>query len=97
MGTVYPRGRKLWIGYKDARGERCYAATDHVVGEEAKARKVLAAVEARVAAGLAHGEAEHGPVTVRRYSESWIGDRRRRGLGSGHARPAGVVPRSVES
>jgi len=82
MGTVYPRGRKLWIEYKDARGERCYAATDHVVGEEAKARKVLAAVEARVAAGLAHGEAEYGPVTVRRYSESWIGDRRRRGLGS---------------
>lgn len=60
MGTVYARGRKLWIGFKDITGRWRYEATTHVVGEEAKAWEVVHAIEARIAAGLAHGEAKRG-------------------------------------
>lgn len=80
MGTVYPRGRKLWIGFKDVNGKRCQEATEYFVGDEAKARKVLETVEARVAAGVAHGEKELGPLTVGRYQKTWLEDRRDRGL-----------------
>ena len=80
MGTVYPRGRKLWIGFKDVFGKRRYEATDYVVGEEAKAKKVLDAIEARVTAGIAHGEREEGPLTVARYVKTWLDERRQRGF-----------------
>jgi integrase len=80
MGTVYPRGRKLWIGYRDVTGRWRYEATDCVLGEETKARRILAKVEAGEAAGVAHGEAQHGPVTVKRYAEDWLEERRKRGL-----------------
>src|SRR5437899_257583 len=34
MGTIYPRGQKLWIGYKDTQGEWKYAPTPYRIGEE---------------------------------------------------------------
>jgi hypothetical protein len=38
MGTVYARGRKLWVGYKNAKGKMEYRPTDFLVGQEKKAR-----------------------------------------------------------
>jgi len=82
MGTVYGRKNKLWIGYKDAGGRWTYVPTEFVVGQESKARKLLEAVERRVAAAARLGEAALGPVTVRRYFERWVEDRRSRKVGS---------------
>jgi len=77
MGTVYARGERLWIGYKDPSGKWVYARTDFTVGHEDKARKVLQAVERQVKAGEAYGEAQLGPVTLERYFERWIAERKR--------------------
>jgi hypothetical protein len=82
MGTIYARGTKLWIGYKEAGGARKYAPTDFVLGQEAKARKVLQAIERRVKAAGEFGEASLGPLTVKRYMARWIEDRRLRQVAS---------------
>jgi len=82
MGTVYARGNRLWIGVKSPAGKWAYSRTEFVVGQEAKARKLLETIERRIQAGQAFGEAEHGPVTVQRYFERWVADRKRRGIGS---------------
>jgi integrase len=50
MGTVYARGKKLWIGFN--RGDKyVYKATGYVIGQELLAKKALAELEAMVAAG----------------------------------------------
>lgn len=49
------------------------------IREEAKAKKILDAIEARVTAGIAHGEKEEGPLTVVRYVKTWLEERRKRG------------------
>jgi len=82
MGTIYARGRKLWIGYKDAEGTRKYAPTKFVLGQESKARKLLEAIERRVKAAGEFGEASLGPLTVKRYIVRWIEDRRLRQVAS---------------
>ncbi len=41
---------------------------------------MLENVERRVKAGVAHGEANDGPLTVGRYVKHWIEERRKRGL-----------------
>src|SRR3954470_23056369 len=78
MGTVYARGTRLWIGYKDPNGKWVYAQTDFTVGQEAKARKLVEAVERRVTAGQQYGEAQLGPLTLQRYFERWAEERKRR-------------------
>src|SRR5216684_1832273 len=82
MGTVYARGNKLWIGYKDADGSRKYAPTKFIVGQESKAAKVLEAIERRIQATAGFGEPALGPLTVKRYLASWIKDRRLRNVAS---------------
>jgi len=82
MGTVYARGNKLWIGYKDADGSRKYAPTKFTVGQESKAGKLLEAIERRIQAAAGFGEAALGPLTVKRYLASWIKDRRLRNVAS---------------
>jgi len=82
MGSVYPKGRKLWIGFKDVDGRWRYRPTDFKPGEEAKARQVLATVERQVKARIERGEMNLGPLTVRRYFEQWSDDRERRKVGS---------------
>jgi integrase len=82
MGTVYARGNKLWIGYKDMGGTRKYAPTKFTVGQEPKARKLLDAIERRIQAAATLGEGALGPLTVRRYFERWIQDRRSRNVAS---------------
>src|SRR5216684_2977300 len=82
MGTVYARGNKLWIGYKDADGSRKYAPTKFTIGQESKAAKVLEAIERRIQAAAGFGEAALGPLTVKRYLARWIEDRRLRKVAS---------------
>lgn len=71
MGTIYPRGKKLYVGYRTAAGAWKYAATGLDVGREKDAQKVLDKIEARVAAGLELGEQTSGPLTLKKYSEQW--------------------------
>lgn len=80
MGTIYRRGNKLWLGYIDAKGKQHCASSGLDVGHEREAKKILEKIEARIAAGLEHGEAELGPVTVARFAEQWIKGRREQGL-----------------
>ena len=48
------------------------------VGDEKKSeQKVLEKIEARIRAGVKLGEAEEGPVTVRRYVVRWTEERRK--------------------
>ena len=80
MGTIYRRGDSLWLGFKDASGRWRYKASGFGVGEESRAKKLLEKIEAKVAAGVAHGTEQQGPVTVARFADRWIDDRRKLGL-----------------
>ena len=80
MGTVYRRGSRLWINYKDAAGKRRQKATGLQVGQEELAQELLDRGESRIAAGSLLGELELGSVTVEQYFEHWIAARRNRGL-----------------
>src|SRR6266852_1050859 len=82
MGGVYRRGKKLWIWYFNAAGERIFEPTSCRVGEEARARKTLEGCVRRAAAVAKLGEAALGPFTVKRYLERWIEDRRLRKVAS---------------
>ncbi len=76
MAYVYARGNKLWLGFHDATGKLQQVASGLDVGDEKKARKVLEKIEARIRAGVKLGEAEEGPVTVRRYVVRWTEERK---------------------
>jgi len=80
MGSVYKRRQKLWIRFKGPDGKWTQSKTDYRVGEERLARKLLAKVEDKIAAGAELGEAEQGPLTVARYAERWIDERKKLGL-----------------
>ena len=80
MGTIYKRGKKLWLGYKNADGKWTYAATGLSVGEEAKAKKLLEKIKAKVDAGVRFGEVDQGPVTVKRFAERWLEEREKLGI-----------------
>src|SRR5215472_6475316 len=82
MGSIYARGSKLWVGYKDISGTWRYVPTKFKVGDEKQARKLLDAIERRVEAARRSGMEELGPPTVRTWSERWNADRQRRGIGS---------------
>lgn len=79
MGSVYRRGRKLWIKYKDATGNWVSVASGFEVGQEKAVRTLIDRIEARIVAGVDFGP---GPVTVTAYFERWIKDRRKRGVAS---------------
>ena len=77
MGTIYPRGQKLWVGYRDEHNEWQYSSSGFNVGQEKQAQKVLEKIEARIAAGVDAGSAL-GPITLRRYGEQWTKKRKGR-------------------
>lgn len=80
MGSVYPRGNKLWIRFKGPDGKWTQSKTDLSVGQERQARKLLERVESKIAAGVEFGEKDAGPLTVARYSERWLEERRQLGV-----------------
>jgi integrase len=86
MGSIYPRGKKLWARYKDEAGEWASAPTPFHIGEKPKAQRFVRELEARIDArktvgasvGLEPGEA----ITVVKYADRWISDRRALGIRS---------------
>ncbi len=81
MGYVYKRGKKLWLGYFDAKGKLQQVNSGLLIGDEKKAKQVLEKIEARVRAGVDAGEAEEGPITVRRYLTRWTEERKSNHVG----------------
>jgi hypothetical protein len=80
MASIYKKGNKLYAAIKNASGDWVKIATGFNVGQEREAKKFARDLEARRDAGLEHGEAEHGPVTLRRYVKTWNVEREKLGL-----------------
>ena len=78
MGCVYARNQALWLKYKDERGQWKQKPSGFRVGQEEKARELLARVESLVAAGAS--PLSDGPLTVRRWAEIWIDEQKDRGV-----------------
>lgn len=84
MGTVYLRAdsKFYWIGWTGLDGkQKCKSAkTTH----KASAEKLLASIERKVAAERESGLAapDLGPITVGRYTQHWLKERRARGIAS---------------
>ena len=78
MGCVYARNQALWLKYKDEHGRWKYKKAGFCVGQEKKARELLARVEELIAAGSS--QLSDGPLTVRRWAEIWINEQRDRGV-----------------
>lgn len=78
MGSVYPRGRKLWIKFKGPDGTWTPVPTEFFVGQEDEARELLEEVEARIAAREELALGGGGPLTTERYVLSrWLTERRK--------------------
>jgi integrase len=75
MGSVYKRGGKLWIWYRDATGARRWDPTPFHPGEEARAQALLSETEAQAAAERRFGAEAEGPVTVARFAQRWLAGR----------------------
>jgi integrase len=80
MASIYAKGNKLYASIKNAANKWVNVATGFNVGQERQAEKFARDLEARRDAGLQHGEAEHGPVTLRRYVKTWNAEREKLGL-----------------
>lgn len=81
MGSLYQRNDSgfWWMAYKDATGKRRLESTQ--TNDRKEAEKRLRARLRQVAADKAAG-VDTGPMTLGRYSELWLGERRRRKLRS---------------
>lgn len=79
MGTVYAKGGRLYIGWKDVDGTWRYTASGLSVGEEAEARGLLKRVELRVRkeAQLLRGPANLPVTTLAAFAEQWLASRER--------------------
>lgn len=81
-GSVYPKGRKWWLRFKDLSGRWVGKPTPfyrHVEGDRAKADALLVHVREQIEAERRAG-ADGGPLTVRRWAETWLEKRRRLGI-----------------
>ncbi len=78
MGSVYPRGSKLWIKYKAPDGKWVPKPTYLDVGQEKKAQAVLDRIEELVKQGVVPEDGT--PPTLRRYAAQWIARRRQEGM-----------------
>lgn len=80
MGSIYRRKNKLWIRFKGEDGRWTQSKTPYKVGEERAARKLLVAVEDKIAAGEELRIEHEGPLTVDDFEKKWIKDRRAVGV-----------------
>jgi len=84
MGSLYVKGSKLWARYKDERGQWKGSPTPYRPGDDAKARLFVKRLENQCAAkrsyGEQSGEEPKGPISVARYAERWVADRKQIGL-----------------
>lgn len=83
-GEIYQRADSpfWWVWFYDATGVRRYKSSKSK--DEAVARKLLTTIERKVRAEKESGlaGAGSGPITVRRYAERWLNERRARGVAS---------------
>jgi integrase len=75
MGSIFPRGSKLYAKTKAVDGTWKQIPTGLSVGAEAEAEKWLADLERKVEAQRAAMGDDAAPVTVSRYAKRWL-DRR---------------------
>lgn len=81
MGSVYPRGQKLWLAFNDATGKRVLRPTPYRVGQEADARAMLEEAERLVnVQRKTPGGARAGGATVADYAAAWLEKREARGV-----------------
>lgn len=73
MGSVYPKGKRLYFKVK-VEGTWRNIRTEFLVGQERQARTMLDRLEARRAAGI-EAIGDLGPVTVIRFARSWLKER----------------------
>ncbi len=78
MGSVYPRHNSLWLKYRNRDGNWRCQSSGFKVGDERKARGLLLRLENLVKSGA--DIVKDGPMTVQRWSELWIEDRRAKGV-----------------
>jgi hypothetical protein len=81
-GSVYPKGRKWWLRFKDLSGRWVGKPTPfylHVEGDREKADALLVHVREQLEAERRAG-ADGGPLTVRAWANTWIEKRRRLGI-----------------
>lgn len=69
-GSVYARGRKLWVSFKQ-HGEWRDKPTPFYVGQEAQARDLLDQMRRQLAAGEEIAD-DGAPITVKRYGTLWL-------------------------
>jgi integrase len=74
-GSVYARGRKLWLRFK-LDGKWIDRSSGLDVGQEQKAHALLRRIREKSAAGEALGDVDLGPLTVARYAATWLETRK---------------------
>src|SRR5713101_5662812 len=74
MGSVYTRGRKLWLRFKGPNGWT-QRRTDYVVGQEAAARATLDRLEERLREGTATALDFRPTTVIDYYRTTWIKER----------------------
>jgi len=72
MGSIFKRGDRYYVSFKDSSGKWRQAAAN--TSDETKAQRLLAEIESRLEAERHTGEG--GPVTVRGYAKAWLARRR---------------------
>lgn len=76
MGSIVRRGNKLYAKIKNVEGRWQQLRTGLSVGQEAEAKAWIAEAEAAVDAERTSG----GPMTVRRWVDTWSDEQRDRGV-----------------
>jgi integrase len=82
MSSIFTRGNKLWLSFKDQNGKWLQRSTGLNANQKRQATQILKRIEERIDAGKTFDEESLGPVTVRRYFEHWIEERRKIGIRS---------------
>ncbi len=79
MSSLYVKGNKLWVRFKDETGKWVGKPTPFKPGQEAEAKQDLKRREVQVAANKAVtdaiGVAPGTPMTVAQYAKKWVKDR----------------------
>lgn len=80
MGSIYVKGHRLYLSVKNADGKWRQLASGLSVGDEVRARKMLADLEKSTERDRRVGRAPEGPLTVSKWSEKWLDAREKLGV-----------------
>ena len=81
MGTIYRKGNRFWIGFKDSDGKWIYQTSGFAVGQMDRARKLLQKIEKKIEAGIdVESETGEAPHVIANYVKRWIARRGALGL-----------------